>query len=242
MHGLYRRPILGLSGGKWEDWVALWHGHLMSAWTGPAITVNSAMISPYNKLLARDADGYATATADTTRSAYYGRTRPDWVADALLTGRKPAGRFIAPVEVVGSWLSQAEIAGVGYVVHYLGSRCSTLTGSPLAVVEAATHKPYDQIVDVDDLVSEYRATCLPHQMLEEQLEVLLRLRDKPVSAHLTTGDLWDHMPPVVRDLALGYHPSMTATQIVAEHVQKVASQVRYPGIHAPRPLLAQTGT
>ncbi len=193
-HGIYfREHHCGLT-----EWAAAWHGWPMFRWAGPRIHWTHPLVSPWNPILAQE------LTEDRAGYPHWPGDWEWWTARALCQGRKAGGYFgISPRREQRRWVAEHRdrlaIARIG------GQRLSTCC---YAAQRGTLTQVYDDTLDA--LSAEYRRvfTAAGASELAEDAEV-----DLTGHAHARLLDLavnHEDVPAVVRGLALGYPPEVTA--------------------------------
>jgi hypothetical protein len=191
-HGIYCRP----AGGGLTDWAAAVDGWMIWRWSGPRMHWTSPLVSPWNPILSR------SLTLD--ELAFHAPDLGDWerwIAEAILTGRKPAGYFaIRPRRDMLRWVETARAAGIVVRFHIRG--CWAFAAQPGSLGEQ---------FDLAALAAEYRRV-LPAELAEAQLAELPDVAEQDV---LTTAENFENHSAVVCGLALGYPPEVTAGLLLA---------------------------
>ncbi len=221
LHGCHQRQVCasGLNEVPEIEGLAAWHGSRLWAWSGPEMPrFHSPWVSPWNPILAQ-----GLRFDHVERTPYRSSSWPDeWIAEALLQGRKPYGRFALPHKSALDWFAEAGAAGLVYRATRDDSPCRDAQGGlcePRLHITASIVRPYGELFDLDALIADYR-DVLPERLAAEQTEALLAHRDLSIGLTYVLADDADERfwaaPRAVRGLTLGYPPSSTASRILAD--------------------------
>ncbi|NAS24584.1 hypothetical protein GT755_23195 [Herbidospora sp. NEAU-GS84] len=161
-------------------------------------------MSPWNEVLSQ---GLLRDLADP--SPYDGAAWSErWIAGALLSGRKPFGRFTLPLDEAQAWCIRARRVGLEY-------HRERVDGNALHIT-AGREETYGELFELDALVAYYR-DVLPPEAAETAAWGLLSHRKESPANHTFAGvDAFAELPRAVRGLTLGYPPLATARRILLE--------------------------
>ncbi len=205
LHGLYAGQRAESEFGSWTRILAVWHGYRIWDFTGPAMNgFRSSLVSPWNEILSQ---GLLRDLADP--SPYDGAAWSErWIAGALLSGRKPFGRFTLPLDEAQAWCIRARRVGLEY-------HRERVDGNALHIT-AGREETYGELFELDALVAYYR-DVLPPEAAETAAWGLLSHRKESPANHTFAGmDAFTELPRAVRGLTLGYPPLATARRILLE--------------------------
>jgi len=216
MHGLYERGVVEVvpTNGPWIQVMAAWNGYRVWDYAGPAMTrftlTDSPLVSPWNEILSQGLRRDPSDPAPFDEPMWCDR----WIAEALLQGRKPFGRFELPFKDARKWCERARQAGLEYSFTRLQP---DENGYPRALhISAGRVESYEELFDIRALVADYRS-ILPPEIVDDEVDALLDHRhETPALYAFVSYDAFARLPRSLRGLTLGYPPTATAGRILLD--------------------------